>query len=53
VHSEWGKGTNFTFLIALDESKINSDKKFCRKRNPNNKIYAKIKLPKSNNHKKK
>jgi len=44
VHSEWGKGTNFTFLIALDESKNNADKKFCRKHNCNNKIYTKIKL---------
>ena len=24
VHSEWGKGSNFTFLFALDESKKNS-----------------------------
>ncbi len=23
VHSEWGKGTNFTFLFALDEPKKN------------------------------
>ena len=25
VHSEWGKGSNFTFLFALDEPKNKSD----------------------------
>lgn len=25
VHSEWGKGTNFTFLIALEKLSENKD----------------------------
>ena len=45
VHSELGKGANFTFLFALDELKNNSDQALSRRRNPNKKFYAKIKLP--------
>ncbi len=45
VHSEWGKGSNFTFLFALDEPKNKSDLIVSRKRNPNTRFYAKIKLP--------
>ena len=40
--SEWGKGTIFTFLIALDEMIENSSDKEQRIRNPNIKNYAKL-----------
>ena len=37
VHSEWGKGTNFTFLFALDEPKNNYEENVLRRYNPNKK----------------
>ena len=40
--SEWGKGTTFTFLIALDELIENSINKEERIRNPKIKNYAKL-----------
>jgi len=40
VHSEWGKGTNFTFLFALDEPRNIAEEKVSRLCNPNKKFYA-------------
>ena len=42
--SEWGKGTTFTFLIALDELLEENTEKETRIRNPTFKYYAKIKI---------
>ena len=40
--SEWGKGTTFTFLIALDELMENSSDRDQRIINPQIKNYAKL-----------
>ena len=42
--SEWGKGTTFIFLIALDDSEDSSQEKDFRCRNPIKKVYQKIKI---------
>ena len=44
--SEWQKGTTFTLLFALDELRAGLLESENRNRNPNSKIYAKIKLSK-------
>ena len=41
-HSEWQKGTTFTFLIALDDYNLELGK-IHRILNPNRNYYAKIK----------
>jgi len=45
VNSEFNKGSNFTFILALDELKSFESNKICRILNKIKKKYAKIILP--------
>jgi hypothetical protein len=42
--SEWGEGTSFIFLIALDDGEDSAHEKDFRCRNPILKVYQKIRF---------
>ena len=46
--SEWGEGTSFIFLIALDDGEDSAHEKDFRCRNPILKVYQKIKFNQNN-----
>jgi len=46
VHSEFGKGTTFTFLFALENDENIVGGQVMRIMNPQKKAYAKIKMGK-------